>query len=101
MLRALDPAESPAPDAHRVPWHVDRDDPAHPLIVNESPDALTYVRIHVADGDHAPDRESWRRMGPGESRELCLCGCDLDDTTVTITWFRADDELEWAWAFVL
>lgn len=100
MLRVIDPAESPAPSAYRVPWHVNRDDPAHPLLVNESPDPLAYVRLYVVDGEHAPDRESWGTIRPGETRELCLCGCDLDGTTVTVAWFRPDDEREWAWGFV-
>ena len=101
MLRALDPAESPTPDAYRVPWHVNRDDPAHPLLTNESAEPVAYVRIHVADGAAPPDVESWGRVAPGESRELCLCGCDLDDTTVTIAWYRPHDARQWAWSFAV
>ncbi|GAA3648360.1 hypothetical protein [Microbacterium marinilacus] len=101
MLRAVDPAESPAPSAHRVPWHVVRDDAAHPLLVNEGSEALEYVRVYVADDATPPELEAWGRMPPGESRELCLCGCDLDDTTVTLAWFLPDDDREWVWSFVV
>ncbi|GAA1736508.1 hypothetical protein [Microbacterium paludicola] len=101
MLRAIGPTESPAPDAHRVPWHVDREDPAHPLLTNEGAQAAQYVRLYVADGREPPDVETWGRLQPGESRELCLCGCELDDTTVTVAWFLPDDDREWAWSFVV
>lgn len=101
MLRAIDPAESPFPAAYRVPWHVNRDDPAHPLLFNESAEPAEYVRVHIADGSAPPESEPWGRVRPGESRELCLCACDLDDTTVTIAWFRPGDDREWAWAFVV
>lgn len=101
MLRALDTAESPAPDASRVPWHVNRGDPAHPLLTNEATVAAEYVRVYVADGTAPPDVEAWGRLHPGETRELCLCGCDLDDATITIAWFRPDDDREWAWSFAV
>lgn len=101
MLRAVDSSEPPPPSAYRVPWHVDRDDPAHPRLHNQGADALQYVRVYIADATELPAAESWGRVRPGEHRELCLCGCDLDDTTVTVAWFRPEDDREWAWSFVI
>ena len=101
MLRALDPSERPVPCAYRVPWLIDRDDPAHPILSNAGAEPLQYVRVYVADTTELPGTETWGGVRPGESRELCLCGCDLDDTTVTVAWFRPDDDREWAWSFVI
>ncbi|MER7797637.1 hypothetical protein [Microbacterium sp. NPDC096154] len=101
MLRALHHTEPPAPLAYRVPWHVGRDDAAHPLLVNAGAESAEYVRVHIADGPLFVEAEPWGHMRAGESRELCLCACDLDDTTITVTWFRPGDDREWAWAFVV
>jgi hypothetical protein len=101
MLRAVDSAERPRPAPYRVPWHVNRDDPAHPLLRNESADQAEYVRVYVTDGTGPPGIATWGRVRPGEARELCLCDRDLDDTTITIAWFLPDDDREWAWSFVV
>ncbi|GGH40172.1 hypothetical protein [Microbacterium album] len=101
MLRAIDPEDAPPPAPYHVPWHADRRDPAHPLLSNDSAEPLQYVRAYIADETGAPDMESWGHLSPGETRELCLCGCDLDDTTITLAWFRPDDPREYLWSFVL
>lgn len=100
MLRPLDPSESPAPLAYRVPWYVDRTDDAHPRVFNASDEPVEFVRLHLTDPACSLG-PLIGRLDPGESIELCLCAEDLDAVTVSVSWFRHGSDEEYAWRFVL
>lgn len=101
MLRSIDPTSSPPPAAYRVPWQVCRDDDAHPVITNDSAEAVDFVRVFCDDDRDADHTQLWGQVLPAEQIELCLCGADLDDTVVTLAWFRPSDGLEYVWRFVM
>lgn len=99
MLRPILPTDTPAPLAYRVPWRVRRDDPRHPVVVNESQESADFVRVfRDDDAEHAT--QWWGQVLPREDMELCLCAADLDDVIVTVAWFRPSDGLEYLWKFV-
>jgi len=98
MVRPIDSSEQ-FHTAYPVPWRVERDDPAHPLVYYEGRTPADFVRVFH---DHAVDRTHlWGQMLPGERAEMCLCGADPDDVVVTVAWFRQEDGLEYVWRFVV
>ncbi|MET0811516.1 MAG: hypothetical protein ABWY03_00585 [Microbacterium sp.] len=99
MLRALEPDDGPRP-AYLVPWHVDRADPRHPVVVNSGLDPADFVRLLV-DGPDIAVTEHWGQLLPAETIELCLCDVDTDDLVVTLAWFRPTTGEEYCWRFVL
>ncbi|QTV79800.1 hypothetical protein KAE78_00565 [Microbacterium sp. NIBRBAC000506063] len=101
MLRPLDPFESPAPLAYRVPWRVDRGDEAHPIVHNDGAEPADFVRVTYDDARCVGDTDLLGQLAPGESFELCLCGADLDSIVVAVAWFRPSDGLEYVWRFVV
>lgn len=101
MLRPVDPAEIPPPYAYRVPWHVSRDDSAHPVVTNRSAEAADFVRVFRGDRDGHDTTQLWGQVLPAERMELCLCAADLDEVVVTLAWFRQTDGLEYVWRFVV
>ena len=101
MLRSIDPTEPPAPPAYRVPWAVDRTDPAHPGVINEGRESADFVRVFHGDDTAGERTQLWGQVLPGERIELCLCACDLNDVVVSIAWFRQTDGLEYVWRFVV
>jgi len=82
-----------------VPWRLRRDDPRHPVVVNESPESADFVRV-FRDDDAEQATQWWGQVLPTEDMELCLCAADLDEVVVTIAWFRPSDGLEYVWKFV-
>lgn len=100
MLRALDPDEARPPTAYRVPWRVERLDPRHPLVTNDSGAPVDFVRVFV-DSGRAAATEHWGQMLAGDTAELCLCDADLDEVLVTIAWFRPEDGVEYVWRFTM
>lgn len=103
MLRALNaPDDRPRrPAAYRVPWSVQRVLDTHPLVTNAGSQALDVVRVFVHSGGAPPATESWGRVLPGETVEICLCAVDPGDAVVTIAWYRPDDGVEYVWRFVV
>lgn len=101
MLRPLDLTELPPPPAYRVPWRVLRNDPQHPIIVNDGRDSADFVRIFHDDGGATGPPQLWGQVLPAEQIELCLCAVDTDNATVTLAWFRQTDGLEYVWRFVV
>lgn len=101
MLRPIDPTEQPSPPAYRVPWHIVRTDPVHPVVVNESRDAADFVRVFRDDDQSADQSQLWGQVLPSERIELCLCAADIDRVVVTLAWFRQADGLEYVWRFVV
>lgn len=101
MLRPIEPTEQPQPPAYRVPWHVVRTDPVHPVVVNEGRDAADFVRIFRDDGLATEPSQLWGQVLPSERIELCLCTADIDQVVVTLAWFRQTDGLEYVWRFVV
>ena len=98
MLRPILPNDPPPSVAYRVPWHVRRDDPRHPVIVNESSESADFVRVFRDDAAEEPT-QWWGQVLPAEDIELCLCTADLEEVIVTIAWFRPGDGLEYLWKF--
>lgn len=101
MLLPLGPDSPPPPPAYAVPWHVVRDDRAHPSVVNSGRDPVDFVRVFHHDSEHQVVTDLWGQMLPGERVDLCLCDVDLDDVVVTLAWFRQSDGLEYIWRFVV
>ncbi|MFT4156818.1 MAG: hypothetical protein QM630_02655 [Microbacterium sp.] len=101
MLRPLDPADVPPPLAYRVPWHVAREDPAHPLVTNISGEPADFVRVLRDDRSGYEGTQLWGQVLPTEQIELCLCAADLDEAVVTLAWFRPSDGVEYLWRFVV
>jgi len=101
MLRPVDPSDVPPPAAYRVPWHVSREDPAHPVVTNRSPEAADFVRVFRGDRGGHETTQLWGQVLPAERMELCLCSADLDEVVVTLAWFRQTDGLEYVWRFVV
>lgn len=101
MLRPLDPSHRPPPAAYRVPWRVDRADPAHPVIVNASQETADFVRVFCGDRADTERTQLWGQVLSSERIELCLCDADLDEVVVTLAWFRQHDGLEYVWRFVV
>lgn len=100
MLRPIDSADVPPPLAYRVPWHVLRDDSAHPVVINHGNEPVDFVRVFR--DETARDRtQLWGQVLPAERIELCLCSSDLDEVVVTLAWFRQTDGLEYVWRFVV
>lgn len=99
MLRALDPDDTPR-SAYLVPWHIDRRDGAHPVVVNAGIEPLDFVRV-LFDGPGVVATEHAGRLLPAASFELCLCDVDPDDLVVTLAWFRTRTGEEYCWRFVL
>lgn len=101
MLTPVEPTDHLPPPAYRVPWRLIRTDSAHPVVINDGPDAADFVRI-FRDDDAATERtQLWGQVLSGEQIELCLCSADLDEVVVTIAWFRHSDGLEYVWRFVV
>lgn len=101
MLRRVDPEEVQPPAAYRVPWHVSRDDPAHPVVGNDSAESADFVRVFRDDRAGREATQLWGQVLPAENIELCLCDADLDEVVVTLAWFRQSDGLEYVWRFVV
>jgi hypothetical protein len=101
MLRPLDPADVPPPLAYRVPWHVSREDTAHPVVTNLGGEPADFVRIFREDRSGCETTQLWGQVLPAEQLELCLCTADLDEVVVTLAWFRQSDGLEYVWRFVV
>lgn len=101
MLRPIDPADSPPPLAYRVPWHVVRDDSAHPVVINHGIEPVDFVRVFRDDETARDHTQLWGQVLPAERIELCLCASDLDEVVVTLAWFRQTDGLEYVWRFVV
>ncbi|WP_439592363.1 hypothetical protein [Microbacterium sp.] len=99
MLRALEPDDSPRP-AYLVPWHVERSDPRHPVVVNSGLEALDFVRL-FADGPEVAATEHWGQILPAETVALCFCEIDTADLTMTLVWFRPETGEEYCWRFVV
>lgn len=101
MLRAIDPTEQPPGPAYRVPWLIRRDDPAHPVVINQGREAVDFVRV-FREGSAGHERtQLWGQVLPAEDIELCLCATDLEEVVVTLAWFRPSDGLEYVWRFVV
>ncbi|MBP2437798.1 hypothetical protein [Microbacterium amylolyticum] len=83
-----------------VPWAVERAG-AHPIVTNASDEPLEYVKALVFDGNERLHAESWGLVLPGDHSELCLCGIEPSDASVALIWFRAGDNQELLWRFVL
>lgn len=99
MPRPAVPSFVPFPAAYRVPWHVSRADPAHPLVINHAAEPADFVRVFRDDAGR--DRtQLWGQVLPAEQIEVCLCAADLDEVIVTVAWFRQADGLEYVWRFV-
>ncbi|MFF5627299.1 hypothetical protein [Microbacterium sp. LWH10-1.2] len=99
MPRPAVPSFVPFPSAYRVPWHVSRADPAHPLVINHAAEPADFVRVFRDDAGR--DRtQLWGQVLPAEQIEVCLCAADLDEVIVTVAWFRQADGLEYVWRFV-
>ena len=101
MLRPVDPAEVPPPAAYRVPWHVVRDDSAHPVVINHGAETADFVRVFRDDASGHERTQLWGQVLPAEQIELCLCAANLDEVVVTLAWFRQTDGLEYVWRFVV
>ncbi|MDQ0648944.1 hypothetical protein QFZ53_003140 [Microbacterium natoriense] len=101
MLRPVDPSDVPPPVAYRVPWHVSREDSAHPVVINQSSEAADFVRVFRGDRGRNETTQLWGQVLPAERMELCLCSADLDEVVVTLAWFRQSDGLEYVWRFVV
>lgn len=97
---------APSPPSHRaeaayaVPWSIDRRDRKHPVICNDGTE-IRFVRLFWGGCAEPGRTQLWGRVGPGERREVCLCGTDVDDTVITLAWFRPEDGLEYVWRFVV
>jgi len=101
MLLPVDPSDCPPPAAYRVPWHVVRDDPAHPAVVNLGTEPVDFVRVFRDDVEQRNVVDVWGQVLPAERIDLYLCASDIDEVVVTIAWFRQSDGLEYVWRFVL
>ncbi|HET8926602.1 MAG TPA: hypothetical protein VFN24_02080 [Microbacterium sp.] len=102
MLKPLNtPDDLPRRRPYRVPWRVERLFESHPLVTNAGPVPVDFVRVFSWSPESGAITEHWGQMMPGESAEVCLCGSDPDDTTVTIAWFRQEDSKEYVWRFVM
>lgn len=97
MLIPLRPQSALEP--YRVPWHVDRSDPAHPRVLNASREPADFVRAFVHDDVAPPSSEHWGLVLPDETCELCLCERALASTLVTLAWFRPGEDDEYLWRF--
>ncbi len=101
MLKIVEhEAPSRAP-AYAVPWSVDRSDPLHPIIVNDSAHDTVLVRVLVHSGTTHTRIEMWGTIRPGDHRTLCLCETDLDTMVATVLWFLEAWGQEYAWPFVM
>lgn len=102
MLRALNPPghRDPTP-SYRLPWAVNRLFDSHPLVTNTGAAPVDFVRVFTHSRSGVATTEHWGQMLPGESVELCLCDADLDDTIITLAWFRQEDGAEYVWRFVM
>lgn len=101
MLRALTPDDTPPPPAYRVPWQVDRGDPAHPRVRHRGDTPADFVRVFRPDRSRGHQMEFWGQVLPGEVAELCLCDIAGGDAFVTIAWFRSETSEEFVWRFTL
>lgn len=99
MLRALEPDDRPA-WAYRVPWHVDRSDALHPIVLNAGPEPLGFVRLLI-HGSGASTTQYWGQLLPAERIDVCLCGIAIDDLIVTVAWFRQGTGEEYCWRLVV
>ncbi|MDA4895346.1 MULTISPECIES: hypothetical protein [Microbacterium] len=91
--------QSPPP-AYAVPWDVDRRDRLHPVITNLSTEA-DFVRVFASSPAGPQQTQLWGRVRSGQQLEICLCEADVDDTVLTLAWFRPSDGLEYVWRFVV
>lgn len=101
MLRAIEPDEPVPPIAYRVPWHIDRRDPQHPVVTNAGAEAADFVRVFIEAPVLPPETLLWGLMPPGDGATVCLCDLDLDAACVTVSWFRPRDGREYVWRFVV
>jgi hypothetical protein len=100
MLRPVNPADRPPPSAYRVPWRVVRDEPRHPIVINDSTDPADFVRVFTDATDQDDRTQLWGRVLPADHIRVCLCDTDLDSAIVTLAWYRPSDGLEYLWRFV-
>ncbi|WP_141932367.1 hypothetical protein [Microbacterium sp. SLBN-146] len=70
-----------------------------PQVVNASKDRLEFVRVFV-EAPIGRRTFHWGRVLPGEGIDVCLSGCDPDDSVITVAWFPEGSNLEYCWRFV-
>ncbi|WP_460816550.1 hypothetical protein [Microbacterium petrolearium] len=85
----------PGRGAYPVPWHIDRADPAHPIVRHRGRDPADAVRVFLCDEHGRARTERWGRVRPGEALQLCLCDVDRASAVTTLAWFDADAEYLW------
>jgi len=101
MTRSPDP-RSPrfAEPAYPVPWTIDRRDRTHPLVTNGGGE-IRFVRVFARTSADPGRTQLWGHVRAGDQMEVCLCDSDVDDTVITLAWFRPEDGLEYVWRFVV
>lgn len=84
-----------------LPWHVNRDDPHHPIVSYTGTGEARAVRLFVRDACACDATIRLGRVTRGERGRVCLCGVDIESALMSLAWIDGSGGDEYLWRFTV